>query len=270
MIYKVSVVILNYLSYQDTIRCVTSIKDKKLDVSGIVIVDNNSWNNSYEILHKTYQNQKGIAVIRSKKNYGFAKGNNIGISYARKYFEAEFILLLNSDTEVIDSEYLNILTKNYSANVGVIGSKVLNNYKTWTYKHVTDISWRGIILDYIKRVVEYFGGAAPGITQKRFRPVEWPSGCALLLTPSFFKYYNSLYPHTFLYKEEVILALMLKKVNLCCEIEQKTFLLHRGEQSSKIAFEANHAKRVAQYTLQSCKQVAIVKLLPYFILKKLC
>lgn len=36
-------------------------------------------------------------VIASEKNLGFARGNNLGIRYARSHFEPDFIVAANSD-----------------------------------------------------------------------------------------------------------------------------------------------------------------------------
>ena len=69
MIDKIAVVILNYLNYQDTIECVNSllIIPQIWDyVVGIVVVDNHSWNESYEILFNTYKKMCKIEVIRTE------------------------------------------------------------------------------------------------------------------------------------------------------------------------------------------------------------
>ena len=41
---KISIVVLNYLNYVDTIECVDSILEMKYKFEGIIIVDNNSKN----------------------------------------------------------------------------------------------------------------------------------------------------------------------------------------------------------------------------------
>lgn len=78
---KVGVVILNYINYQYTITCVNSfLKQRNVDLE-IVIVDNGSKNESYRILNSTFKDFKNIKIIKNKSNKGYAKGNNIGISY---------------------------------------------------------------------------------------------------------------------------------------------------------------------------------------------
>ena len=58
----------------------------------ITVVDNASTDASIEILEKNY---KEINLIKSKKNLGFSRGNNLALRKS----SADYIMLLNSDTE---------------------------------------------------------------------------------------------------------------------------------------------------------------------------
>ena len=44
--------------------------------------------------------KKKLIMIKNEKNYGFAKGNNIGMKFALNTLNPEYILLLNNDTAV--------------------------------------------------------------------------------------------------------------------------------------------------------------------------
>lgn len=71
------------------------------------------------------ESKEKLILIKNDKNYGFARGNNIGISYALKSLDAEYVLLLNNDT-VVDKDFLTELVdvaKN-NDNVGFVGPKV--------------------------------------------------------------------------------------------------------------------------------------------------
>jgi len=46
-----------------------------------------------------------LILIKNEKNYGFARGNNIGMKYALKTLNPDYILLLNNDT-VVDKRFL--------------------------------------------------------------------------------------------------------------------------------------------------------------------
>src|SRR6266404_3380438 len=86
---KLSVIILNYNTKDLTLKCVDSViqNTKNLDCE-IIVIDNGS----SEKLGKS----KKYTLISNKTNLGFAGGNNS----ARKIAKGDYILFLNSDTEV--------------------------------------------------------------------------------------------------------------------------------------------------------------------------
>jgi GT2 family glycosyltransferase len=86
---KLSVIILNYNTKDLTLKCVDSIvrNTKNLDYE-IIVVDNGSEEQIFRY--------KDIKILRNKTNLGFSGGNNS----ARKFTNGEYILFLNSDTEV--------------------------------------------------------------------------------------------------------------------------------------------------------------------------
>ncbi len=57
-------------------------------------------------------------------------------------------------------------------------------------------------------------------------------GCAFLLTKEYFKFYNQLYPKTFLYGEELNLSVYLKKAGLKAVAADTSPVIHKGKQSS--------------------------------------
>ena len=63
---------------------------------------------------------KKITIIKNKKNYGFAGGNNIGIKFALNNIDPSYILLLNNDT-IVDPNFLTELMK-VARNYKKIGS----------------------------------------------------------------------------------------------------------------------------------------------------
>lgn len=73
----------------------------------LIVVDNGSTDNTVEILKKYPE----VKIIKNKENFGFAKGNNIGIENSR----GKYILLLNQDVECVGNaigEMIDFLEKN--------------------------------------------------------------------------------------------------------------------------------------------------------------
>ena len=91
----VSIIILNYNGQNYIRRCVESVLKSEYDNFELLIVDNNSADNSFNIVKSEFHDDR-IRLIRNNKNLGFASGNNLGANYAK----GEYIVLLNVDTEV--------------------------------------------------------------------------------------------------------------------------------------------------------------------------
>lgn len=76
----VSIIIVNYNTYDLTSACVQSIIDYTNGLSyEIIVVDNASTDGSKE----KFENDTRIRYIYSKKNGGFGYGNNLGIAVAK-------------------------------------------------------------------------------------------------------------------------------------------------------------------------------------------
>jgi len=154
----VTIVILNWNGWEDTIECVKSLYQINYPNYNVILIDNASEDESigkikeylkYELESCQYPNNileynereyntvtldfkengfnKELILLKNSKNYGYAKGNNIGMKFAFKVFNPDYILLLNNDT-VVDENFLDELidaTENQE-NVGIYSPKLLN------------------------------------------------------------------------------------------------------------------------------------------------
>jgi GT2 family glycosyltransferase len=102
-------VILHYQNIDVTKKCVASLSNIKSTDSKIVIVDNASPNNTGEQLKRLYCNKEDIEIIINDVNVGFAKGNNIGYLYAKKFLHADTIIVMNSDVIIRQNDFENKL-----------------------------------------------------------------------------------------------------------------------------------------------------------------
>ncbi|MDR2966330.1 MAG: glycosyltransferase family 2 protein [Methanobacteriaceae archaeon] len=121
-----SIIIVSYETYELTKQTINSVIDTNHEFSfEIITVDNCSKDNSYNQLKSAFKKESEnnlIKFIANDKNEGFAVANNIGIKIAK----GDFILLLNSDTIVVDQTIENTLDYiKKNIDVGVIGSKVI-------------------------------------------------------------------------------------------------------------------------------------------------
>lgn len=97
---KTVCVVLNYNDSETTSAMVRSVSGYEC-LDGIVVVDNHSTDDSPMRL-KELEGGK-IHVIFTRKNGGYGYGNNMGIRYAKKRLEADFVLVANPDVEVTES-----------------------------------------------------------------------------------------------------------------------------------------------------------------------
>lgn len=100
---QLSVIVINYNTFALTCSCLRSIYAFTKDISfEIVLVDNASTECAPNNFLDSFPEVKLISL---PENVGFAKGNNVGIAQSI----GNTILLLNSDTEIVD----NILNTSY-------------------------------------------------------------------------------------------------------------------------------------------------------------
>jgi GT2 family glycosyltransferase len=159
---RIVIIILNWNGWVDTIDCLESLYQIDYDNYNVIVVDNASEDDSikkikefssklriksnYSILNVNImeygeneiksavldENGKNITkeliVLKNSKNYGYAKGNNLGIQFAfNLFFDLDYILLLNNDT-ILEKNFLIELIKatKDEEKVGIYSPKLLD------------------------------------------------------------------------------------------------------------------------------------------------
>ena len=118
---NISIVIVNYnVRYfleQCILSCIEASKNLKVE---IIVVDNNSTDDSVSFLQNNYPN---IILIENKQNVGFSKANNQAVAIAK----GKYILILNPDT-VIAEDTLDTIYKfaQKKQNLGILGTKLID------------------------------------------------------------------------------------------------------------------------------------------------
>lgn len=96
--YNVYCVVVNYNDYQTCSEFIDNSQDNKF-LKKIIIVDNNSTNDSYEKLRQSFSSNEKIDVIKSDKNGGYGYGNNFGIRYCFQNYKPSHIIISNPDVK---------------------------------------------------------------------------------------------------------------------------------------------------------------------------
>lgn len=118
-----SIIIVNYRTYQLTRQTVESVLDRDHPFSyHIYVVDNHSGDGSLEKLQEDYQGYDQITFLVSEMNQGFAHANN----QALEKINSRYVLLLNSDTQILEDCLEKCLEHmENDEKIGVLGCKVL-------------------------------------------------------------------------------------------------------------------------------------------------
>jgi GT2 family glycosyltransferase len=99
----VSIIFVNYKTEKLLLECLRSIQSHTSGLSyECIVVDNSFVEGANREILSEYPSTKWI---NSGGNWGFSKGNNVGVEHA----EGEFVLFLNADTLIIDNSIFNAL-----------------------------------------------------------------------------------------------------------------------------------------------------------------
>jgi GT2 family glycosyltransferase len=118
---QLSVIILNYNVRYFLEQCVLSVQEALSAIdSEIIVIDNNSSDDSCLMMKERFPDVK---LIENKKNFGFPKGNNIGVAQAK----GKYICILNPDTVVAEDTFTRILAfAERQTNLGIVGCKLID------------------------------------------------------------------------------------------------------------------------------------------------
>lgn len=169
-----------------------------------------------------------LVLIKNDENYGFAEGNNIGIRFALKFLNPDYILLLNNDT-VVDKKFLNELIKigNSNDSIGILGPTV------YWYHENNKIQSAGVKLKFNLGMQKVLGLNELDIGQfKEVSSIDYVSGCALLAKSDIFSKVGYFDKDYFLYWEELDLCFRASNEGYKIVHVPKAKIWHKGSVSS--------------------------------------
>lgn len=218
---KVCFVILNYNSFDYTMACIKSLFKQTYKNFDILIIDNNSIDDSIEKLSKLFSQ---IKIIKNKKNLGFAGGCNVGIKYAIKE-NFDYIFLLNNDT-IAHPKMLETLidcsVKNPQA--GIITGKIYymdEQNKIWYAGGKLNLySFEGIHCQKNRIENENQG--------TKTKVVDFASGCMMMTKREVFDEVGLFDEFLFANYEDIDLCIRLKKSRFKVLYNEPSILWHKG------------------------------------------
>lgn len=230
---KLSIIILNHNTKDLLIQTIKSIKTKISHE--IIVVDNASTDNSVKAVKKTFPQ---IKLIELKQNIGFASGNNVGIKQAK----GEYVLLLNSDTQIVGSALattIKFLDQNQK--VGIATPKLV-----FPDGSLDLACHRGF--PTLFNSLSYFLGLEKLFSKTKFfsgyhqlyknldttHQVDVVSGAAMFIRAQIFDQIGFLDEQFFMYAEDIDFCLRAKKANWLTFYLHKPRIIHyKGASGSK-------------------------------------
>jgi len=264
---KIVFVILHYQAIKQTINCINSIKEKLNEQQyEIVVVDNNSTNGTGKELNDLYNKDSKVHIILNKENLGFARGNNIGFKYAKEELKADFISMINNDTCIIQNDFFELIKQEYAkSNFAVLGPKIilLNNEinplitKELTIKNVKkekNILYVSLLFNYlhiedilifikekIKKHINKDKETLKSVNERHENIIL--HGCCLIFSPTYIEKFDGLDDRTFLYHEEELLYIRLKRNKMLSVYNPNLMIFHEEDAATNSISKSKNKKR---------------------------
>ncbi|EKY29474.1 glycosyltransferase family 2 protein [Clostridium celatum] len=237
---NLSIVIVNYKNYTLTQKCIKSVLETVKNINyEIIVIDNNSPNDSYEQLSSGFKKVSNIKIIKNDKNVGFGGANNLGVEASK----GEYILLLNPDIIVLDDAIEKMYNKiNSDKEIGLISGKLLNDDYTIQYscrrilpfnKFVACRTPLSKIVSSEKREKINDIYLMKDFDHNSTADVEWVMGACMMMHKDEFIKLGGFSKEYFMYFEDVDLCYKVRKYNKTVVYLHNAQMIHLHNQESK-------------------------------------
>ena len=260
---KLSIIIVNYQSYEHLLTCLASI-DKFL-------YQNSTLKNDFEVI--LVNNDKKVAlslpvqypfvnkkIINTGKNVGFGTANNLGTIMT----QGSYLMFLNPDTTLIDDSLVRALKYlEKHTDIGALGLGIIDASRqkpqNWICGKKT--TWGSIL--FRNTINKPWNKRTP-------RKVDWTTGTALLVKKTIFRKIKGFDKNFFMYFEDQDLCLRIKKLSFVTKIIHypEAKLLHfngkswrnkskqkRAYQDSQLYFFKKHNTFIGYFILKILYQI---------------
>lgn len=279
-------------SLKDTFECIESIINNLKEKNySIVIIENGSNDSSYDELFRKYGRFENIDIVKSEENLGFARGNNLGYQYSKKKYNPDFLIVLNNDTLILQSNLLSMIKEEFQSNeFHILGPDIIDRYDYHqnpirnrlietiedveleimsTMKNLSVLENNGIsrrvfykIIDTIKKN-EYFVKLwrtfrRPNYDLNDYTHPQWGvplHGSAMIFSRKYMEKFEGyiFYPKTFLYVEEDILNYIANRDGLKVRYLPNIIIKHKEDSSTNsiVNGKVEKAKFTNRHKLES-------------------
>ena len=217
---EVSVITINYNGLEDTCALIESIPfNENMEV---IVVDNASNNHEADIITQRYPQVK---VIKSKRNLGFAGGNNLGILAAH----GKYLFLINNDTVFKEFNIQALIDRmEYSSIIGIVCPKIRF---AWGNNPIQFTGYTSLSKVTVRNRAIGFGEDDHG-QYDTAHPTPYAHGAAMLIRRDAIEKVGLMPECYFLYYEELDWSMMFSRAGYQIWYEPKCTIYHKESQST--------------------------------------
>tara|TARA_B100001057_G_scaffold499678_1_gene611255 strand:- start:13345 stop:14295 length:951 start_codon:yes stop_codon:yes gene_type:complete len=227
----IGVVIVTYNSSDYIEQCLDSLISSNLYNKNIVIVDNNSQDDT---LDKIEANYSSLNIIKNKKNVGYGAAINQGTKFFNK---VKFFLFMNPDSKLLGTSlnilYNNLITRKYV----LVSPQLLFEDLSWQRSNGRFPGVYQALLDlfFVSDILKFFHKFLWKLNIKReFINPGYCDGAVMLLNAKIFNQINKFDEDYFFYCEETDLCKRLRDKGFNILLNQNALAIHdRGGNSTK-------------------------------------
>ena len=261
---KLAIAILNWNGLELLKRFLPSLCKYTSETYQIYIIDNCSEDDSVNFIKKNFDR---IKVIKLNKNYGYAKGYNIGL----KNINAEIICLLNNDVEVSKNWTEPIIQQfKKEKNTAVIQPKLKNQEDKRYFDYA---GAAGGFLD--KYGYPYCNGRIYNVVDtdenqyEKIYDIFWASGACFFMRKKYFEAAGKFDEKFWAHMEEIDLCWRLKNMGFDIKYNYKSTVYHvnaatlKTENYRKTYY--NFRNQLYMLTKNSCDNLFLILFEKFFV-----
>ncbi|SHG42600.1 Glycosyltransferase, GT2 family [Flavobacterium fluvii] len=231
---QLSVIILNYNVRYFLELCVLSVQKAILNIDAeIIVIDNNSQDDSCEMMKNRFPNVK---LIENKENSGFPKGNNIGVSQA----QGEYVCILNPDTVVAEDTFTKVLAfAKKQKDLGIVGVKLIDGTGNFLPESKRGTPTPFVAFTKITGLYKVFPNTfgkyyAQHLSENVTGKVEILVGAFMLMKRELYNDIGGFDENCFMYSDDIDLSYMaLKKGKSNYYFHETSVIHYKGESTVK-------------------------------------
>ena len=218
--YELSIITVNYNGLNDTCELIDSIHFN--ETVEVIVVDNASKDDEASLIQKQYPQVK---VIRSKKNLGFAGGNNLGVNAAK----GKYLFLINNDTIFKDFNIQALFDRiESSPNIGMVCPKIRF---TWGTNPIQFAGYTPLSKITVRNHAIGYGEEDKGQYNKA-HPTPYAHGAAMLIKRDAIDKVGLMPEVFFLYYEELDWSIMFTRAGYEIWYDPACTIYHKESQST--------------------------------------